>query len=1121
MAKIRSSGSATKEASYYTALENLLNEVGKSLQPEVVCIGQPSDSGAGRPDFGLYGSEQCDLGSPRDGQTPRHGVVEVKGLSNNVVLVAKSSQTMNYLDMYRYVLVTNYRDFYLVDKNDTEKPVDRYTLAETEEEFLKLERQPKKTTTTHGPKLLQFLRFAISQGAKLHRPQDIASQYATFAREALTILEKYYQANDTSIDPLIADLGKALGVDFHKEESKHFFLSTLVQTLFYGLFSAWIAHVSKNKDTSFSWKSAAHDLSIPMIRSLFEEFSKPTRLSELGLMTVLERASGLLNRIDVDEFFKHFSASDASQFFYEPFLEAFDPELRKALGVWYTPREVVQYMVERIDRMLRDEFGKVNGLANEDVIVLDPCCGTGTYIIEVLKRIEKTLRETRNDDLVGNDVKLAATNRIVGFEILPASFVIAHWQISDYLSEIGCPLDSSSGERCSIYLTNALTGWESTEGEHASFLFPEMDVERRKAEHVKQRMPILVVLGNPPYNSYAGTSPETEGGSVDSYKIGLQSKYKLKKFNLDDLYVRFMRIAERRIERNGQGILAYITNHSYKHGKAFVVMRHHLLNTFDKIFIDGLNGDSRQTKKLTPDGKSDPSIFSTELNREGIRVGTCIGFFIKTSHSSEYSDVSFREFWGDKKRQLLLDSLNSTDECEYRAASPSEENLFAFTPIDVCSEYSSWPNLIDLSNIEPINGLMEARRGALIDIDSQQLEQRMQQYYDKSISWEQLVKSDHGLAFNAARFNARSARDGSVGLEKLGRGFNRKYIVPYVVRPFDTRFAYWVNFKSIWNTCRPEFWKHLVGCLKGNEFFVSRPASVCSPEGVPACCTHLLGDYDVLRGHAKYFPLYTYKALPGETDVSKIANLSTRSREYLRSLGCKCPDDDVWAAQSIWRHALAITYSPLYLKTNADALAIDWLRIPLPSCLETFQDSVSLGSTLFPLVCDSDDSHLLDSFDFSSCYNVIGRISGRLLELSGGWGNLKQNRVYPGRGHIEHRDWTLDERSILEEGFAALGIDTGRSFELLGSPVDVYLNDETFWSGVPTTVWEYKIGGFQVIKKWLSYREMTILDRLLTPDEVREVSCMIRRLTSLVLLSDELDFNYNNCQKSTFQWSAS
>ncbi|MGA2618416.1 MAG: N-6 DNA methylase, partial [Thermoguttaceae bacterium] len=214
----------------------------------------------------------------------------------------------------------------------------------------------------------------------------------------------------------------------------------------------------------FDWRTAEWSMPVPFIRTLYEEVAKPSRLGPLGLVEVLDWSAGVLNRVERGEFFGRFEDEHAVQYFYEPFLEAYDPELRKALGVWYTPPEIVKYQVARVDRVLREELDLPDGLADPNVIVLDPCCGTGAYLVEVLRQIARDLREKRDDAMVGHEVKQAALKRVFGFEIMPAPFVVAHLQIALLLQEIALPLSESAGERAGVYLTNSLTGWEPPKG---------------------------------------------------------------------------------------------------------------------------------------------------------------------------------------------------------------------------------------------------------------------------------------------------------------------------------------------------------------------------------------------------------------------------------------------------------------------------------------------------------------------------------------------------------------------------------------------------------------------------------------------------------------------------------
>lgn len=1115
MAEIRSTGGATSETSYYSAFENLLNDLGRLLDPQVICNGQLRNQGAGHPDFGLYSKKQCNQGAPKPGQgeIPERGVIEVKPLADKSWQTAKGKQATKYFDRYRLVLVTNYREFRLIGEDDAGKPVERefFSLAVDEPSFWSMAAHPVKSAKEQGTHLGEFLRRVMMNAAPLTRPEDIAWFLASYARDALATLE---EKDGKTLAPLRTALETALGIKFEGEKGEHFFRSTLVQTLFYGVFSAWVIWARGGGSGKFDWKSAGYIMTVPMIRSLFEEVAKPSRLAPLGLMGVLDRTGEALNRVDRTAFFKTFDSGEAVQHFYEPFLEAFDPDLRKEMGVWYTPREIVRYMVERVDTVLRTELGIADGLADKNVYVLDPCCGTGAYVVEVLRKIEETLRAKGEDALIGQDVQEAARERVFGFEIMSAPFVIAHWQVGNLLAGLGAPVDPAKGERPAIYLTNALTGWEPPAGPKATLpLFPELEQERDQAEHVKRDVPILVVIGNPPYNAFAGTSPEEEAGLVEPYKEGLQSKWKIKKFNLDEFYVRFLRIAERRIAATGRGLICYISSYSYLGDPSFVVARESLLKQFDRIWIDSLNGDSRETGKRTPSGDPDPSVFSTPYNRAGIRLGTAVGLFLKRSEPSEATVVTYRDFWGTSKRQELIDSLAVTPfDNQYEVADPQPWNRLSFRPRDVGSTYLAWPRLPDLAVLEPINGLMEKRGGALIDIDRAALAARMTTYFDKGIDWPAFELMGHPLAKDAARYKAKEARNKALAAAT----FEDKKIVRYIVRPFDVRHAYFTNVRPIWNEPRPQLWSQFSG---GNAFLMSRPSGVADPEGPPVFFTRCLGDNDAQRGHSYYFPVQKHDPAHGMLTGATTANLSAPSRAWLAHLGLPDPDADADVAAIPWLHALAITYSPKYLGDNADGIAIDWPRVPLPNESALLDTSVALGAQVAALLDIEADVPGVTSGSVAEHLRVLGGVSATDLRVTAGWGSRdSKSRINPGRGKTETRDWTEAEKESLRKGFTEAGIAESRGFALLGRAVDVYLNDTTFWRGVPEATWDYVIGGYLVIKKWLSYREETILGRALTKEEAREVTAMVRRLTALILLSDDLDANYVDCRDVAYVW---
>jgi hypothetical protein len=578
---IRSSGAAVKETSGYGALANLFNAVGHTLKPKVRCFIHVKNSGAGLPDGGLFTADQLkntDEEAPLLGiPLPSRGVIEVKATNAEVDDVADTKQVREYVKHYGLVLVTNYRSFLLLKRGDNGKPVhlEPFQLASDETSFWQVAAQPRKAANELGENFAEYLKRVILHNAPLNNPKDVAFFLASYARTARVSVEN--KAGLPALAAVRNALEEALGMRFEAEKGEHFFRSTLVQTLFYGVFSAWVLwHKEKpQRKDAFDWKSAAWTLRVPMIAALFHQVADPQKLRPLGLEEVLDWTAARLNDVVREEFFTRFVEDHAVQYFYEPFLAAFDPKLRKQFGVWYTPPEIVKYQVARVDATLRNELGIPDGLADPRVFILDPCCGTGAYLVEVLRTIGETLKENQGEDALAMiEIKEAAMKRVFGFEILPAPFVVAHLQMGLLLQNLSVPLDDTKGERAGIFLTNALTGWDFA-GENPKLAnWPELEAERAGAGKVKQEKPILVILGNPPYDGFAGVSPEEEQGLVEPYKEGLTKKWGIKKFNMDELYVRFFRLAERRIaEKTGKGIICFISNFSYLSDPSFVVMR--------------------------------------------------------------------------------------------------------------------------------------------------------------------------------------------------------------------------------------------------------------------------------------------------------------------------------------------------------------------------------------------------------------------------------------------------------------------------------------------------------------------------------------------------------------------
>jgi len=1100
---IRASGAGVPETSYYAPLANLLNEIGKGLKPKIRCIINLANRGAGIPDGGLFTPDQLrkidgNGDNPLLNLPPSRGVMEVKPTAANLDALAKSDQVTRYCNKYGLVLVTNLREFQLVTRNGTGQPtpLEAYALAGSEGEFWSQASQPRKLTDLHGERFVGYLQRAMLHNAQLTDPKDLAFFLASYAREALSRIKG---SDLPALHTLRTALEEALSMKFRGAAGEHFFESTLIQTLFYGVFSAWVLWSRKQKPTdktaTFDWMHSASYLNVPVLRKLFYEAADPGQLDALNISEVLNWASAVLNRVDRAAFFEAFDQHHAVQYFYEPFLEAYDPELRKELGVWYTPPEVVTYMVKRVDRVLREELAVPDGLADPRVVVLDPCCGTGAFLVEVLNQIHATLAEKGGDALVASDLKKAIQERVFGFEILPAPYVVSHLQLGLRLTDLGVPL--SAKQRVGVFLTNALTGWEPPDPtkKRLPITIHELEEERDAAEHVKQSSPILVILGNPPYNGFADVALEEERDLSLAYRETKKAP-KPQGQGLNDLYVRFFRMAERRIvDKSGKGIVCYISNYSWLDGLSHTGMRERYLEAFDKIWIDCLNGDKYKTGKLTPDGKPDPSIFSTEFNREGIQVGTAIATMVRKEKHQDTQAVHFRHLWGKDKRAELATNGDDDGRQSYKDLAPSCGLGYSFMPGVVSEAYLTWPQLPDLMPVS-FPGIQAGRDDVVVSIDKQMLVERMQLYFNPKIANDEITRLVPGVMDPSARFDPVEVRSVLVK-----RGFLPENIVPCLYRPLDSRWLYWEPDTKLLDEKRAEYVAHLA---PDNIWLATaqRHRKVWDPPLISRqhACRHINE-----RG-ANLFPLMLQpsakQAKLFEPSSQPQPNLSAAAVNYLTDLGLA---NDRHGVEYLFFHAFAIMHSPAYKAENAGALCQDWPRIPLPATREALEASATLGRKVAALL---DVTQPVDGVTCGKicpelkAIGLITRTDGKSidpdsgdLKITAGWGNPGRAGItMPATGKAILRVHTPDEK------------DTPR--DLGEQTYDIYLNENVYWRNVPEAAWNYTLGGYQVIKKWLSYREHKLLGRHLHVDEARYVMEMSRRISSLILLVPQLDSCY-------------
>ncbi len=1141
---------STTEESFYPAVRDLVSAMirasGLRFQVRSGTSEARESGGVDRPDLAVYSPAGDFLIIPIEVKTHE---IDLRDLA---VSTGRNDQIGRYLASAGAVVISNIRSVGLVDLQPGAKrergkaiPPEARRLRSQVDLWPSLASFKKKPSVDNqvGEAVRLLVRDAVTLFAPIGDPATLATILAQQAREAKTDLPVRFDA----VAGLLQDYGLALGLSFDGEDGLEFFRSSLIQTAFYGLFAGWTVWHLRDDQTEFEWERLERYLEIPFLGKLFYEFRHPDRLEELHLATHLDRATETLRRVDRNAFFLRFFEADpgvagddrlqhvvgaAITYFYEPFLEAFDPDLRKQLGVWYTPPEIIRYQVERIDQLLRSELGVSRGLADESVVVLDPCCGTGAYLLEVVRHIARQLTFEGEDATLGAHLVEAVCRRVIGFEILTAPFVIAQLQLWVLLRALGAP--AKRGQRPAVYLTNALTGWGGPE--QIKLNFPELQAEHDAAENVKREARIIVILGNPPYNRFAGVPLEEEADLADHYKgitrdpvgrqIGqsaLYARWGVRKHLLDDLYVRFFRLAERQIGEKAQfGIVSFISNSSYLTGRSHPLMRESLLTRFHRAWIDNMNGDKYKTGKVIPtglpgEGTSDQSVFTTDVDTRGIQVGTAITTLLKRGGIDQKrpdgAEAYYREFWGkaDAKRRALVESIDMNkrrDEWkrtaaatpegprEYESIRPTESTRWLLSPRAVSGGYEDWPALDELfpasfQGVNPNRGL----EGSIVDVDADTLHKRMRSYFGAQI-FEEVQEQSPELAKARARYEPRKVWE---SLRKTSR-FDAECVLPYLLFPLDLRFLYYEPQAKLINERRPEFWEN----LQDNEFLLAVPQPRRLSEARPMFC-RTLADLHVHDRGTVCFP----------QRVRKIGTEATLFEDPAASQPCANLDGAVWRSlkkqwrlrgdldasdaietvDRLFRIALAVMNAPDYESEHCDSLSQDWARFPIPRAQNTFEFVAKIGATVARLLdAQSEPEEILKAVFPAAgrAFAVVATSDGRPITTD----DLRITISYFGAASGR---WVPRLYSAEEE----------RTSESCNETGDLYINDRVYFQNVPAEVWQYELGGYPVLKKWLGYRQANRRDgRPLTLTEQRHFRSMVQRLAALLVLRPSLNQAY-------------
>ena len=565
---------------------------------------------------------------------------------------------------------------------------------------------------------------------------------------------------------------------------------------------------------------------------------------------------------------------------------------------------------------------------------------------------------------------------------------------------------------------------------------------------------------------------------------------------LNDLYVRFFRMAERRIaEKTGRGVVCFISNYSWLDGLSFTGMRERYLEAFDTIRIDNLNGDKYRTGKTTPEGAPDPSIFSTPGDPVGIQVGTAITTLVRKADHESAETVEYRDLWGQDKLYDLTASAEAGPAELYDALEPRLPLGLPFAPMVVSSSWAGWPSL---PNLFPVSfpGVTTSRDAFLVDIDRDELEARIADYFNADFTDAEVARRFSSVMKSTKRYDALTVREVLLHRDEA----KESGVARYSYRPFDTRWLYWEAETKLLDEKRADYKPH----IEDGNLWLSSARHLRKGETEPqAYFTRNLASYHLIERGALWFPAWLREegmALGGGGEQRR-PNLTDAAQGYLDRLGLDVED--------LFHYTLAVLHDPSYRNDNAGGLRMGWPRIPLPGwpdgdrkrAADELTTSAARGRELAALL-DSETvvkgvTTGVPRREFATIAVPTTADRGNMtavdFSLTAGWGHFGQREaVMPGQGRVVERSYTTAERRALGDAAEALGNKT----------FDIYLNDRACWSNVPAAVWGYKLGGYQVLKKWLSYRERGVLGRALQPEEVQHFTDTARRIAAILLLTE-------------------
>ncbi|WP_417878473.1 type ISP restriction/modification enzyme [Vibrio sp.] len=1007
-------GNAT-EHTFRGDLQQLL----ETLVPEIRATNEPKRQSCGAPDY-ILTKKNIPV-----------GFIEAKDIGDKDLEGKKKTGNKEQFDRYKAslpnIIFTDYIDFHFYHYKDF---ITKISIAEINNDII----IPLPNNFQKFENLIIDFCVHISQTIK--SPKKLAEMMAGKARLLSDVIGKALTSDqDHQEDSTLKEQMLAFKDILIHDITPKGFADVYAQTIAYGLFAARLHDPTLD---SFSRQEAAELIpkSNPFLRKLFGYIAGPD--IDDRIKWIVDNLTEIFLACNVEEILKNYGKAtkmeDPIIHFYETFLSEYDPKLRKSRGVWYTPQPVVNFIVRAVDDILKTEFDLPQGLADTSkttikvntqtadkrsatgykqmeqevhkVQILDPATGTGTFLAEVVKHIHKKFQGQQG--IWSNYVQTHLLPRLNGFELLMASYAMAHLKLDLLLTETG--YKPTTNQRFRVYLTNSL---EEHHQDTGTLFANWLSTEANEANHIKRDSPVMCVIGNPPYSGISSNNGEWISNLIEDYKYVDGVHFNERKHWLNDDYVKFLRYGQHFIEKNGSGVLAFINPHGFLDNPTFRGMRWHLLKTYDKIYILDLHGNSKK-KETAPDGSADINVFD-------IQQGVSINIFVKTGKkkTNELGKVYHYDLYG--KRDFKYDFLSRNDLADVNFSTPEYKKPFFFLKPFNYEVFEEYQKAFQVTEIFGRNSVGCVSANDSLNISYSKREQQSKIYdilHMEESEWRNKYK------------RLKDARDWTYKTAKLdaeNNGFESNYKnINY--RPFDIRWTcYTGNSRGLYSSPQPKTMSHIVG---GNNIglVIGRQGHVVG--NMPwnlISITQNITDFNLFyRGGGMLFPLYISNTSGSQQSIEQSAERTPNLKagivkEIAEQLGLtftneKETTENTFAPIDILDYIYAVLHSPTYREKFKEFLKIDFPRVPYPNDKDTFWQLVKLGGEIRQI-------HLLESpkvEQYITQYPMDG-----------------DNVV----GKPKYKD--------------------GK----------VYINDTQYFDNVPQVAWEFYIGGYQPAQKWLKDRK--------------------------------------------------